>query len=207
MTQVLHLDSSPRGDRSLTRQLSQYFVSLWQGQNPEAQVTYRDIGQNPLPTVDEAWIAASATAPEARTPELAQAIALSDRLIDELIAVDRVVIGLPMHNLSIPTHFKAYIDQIVRSGRTFAVTPNGYQALLDASKKVLVITASGGQFRAGTPTAAYNFQEPYVRAILGFIGLTDLTFVDADGLAFGDEARDASLAAARSKLAELAPTW
>lgn len=208
MSQILHIDSSGRSDRSFSRHLTEEFVRLWQERHPADSVTYRDLGLHPLPAVDDSWIAASATPPAQHTPEMEQAIALSNRLIDELLSADILVIGLPMYNLSVPTQFKAYIDQIVRSGRTFAVKGAGqYEGLIPSGKKVLVITTRGGQFRPGTPAAAYDFQEPYVRAIFGLMGLTDLTFVHADGLAFGEEERDRSLAEARKQLRQLIDQW
>jgi FMN-dependent NADH-azoreductase len=111
-----------------------------------------------------------------------------------------------MHNFNIPSTFKAYIDQIVRPGKTFAVGPNGFEGLVK-NKKALFITSSGGSFQPGTPFAPYNFQEPYLRAIFGFIGLTDVRFVVADSLNQGEEAVRQSRAKAEGALKELAATW
>ena len=151
MANILHIDTSPRGERSISRSLSYEFITSWKDTHPGDTVTYRDLGHNPVPHVDESWIAAAFTPPETRTPELAQAIKLSDDLVDEFLAADRYVFGVPMYNFSIPSTFKAYIDQIVRGGRTFAVTENGFQGLVDSSKKVLVITARGGSFSSRNP--------------------------------------------------------
>lgn len=207
MANILHIDTSPRGERSISRSLTYEFVTSWKDTHPGDTVTYRDLGHNPVPHVDESWIAAAFTPPEAHTPELAQAIKLSDDLIDELLAADRYVFGVPMYNLNIPSTFKAYIDQIVRVGRTFAVSDQGYQGLVDSSKKVLIITSRGGTFPAGTPAAAYDLQEPYLRTILGFIGLTDVTFIHADSLSLGDDAREKSLAAAKDAIAQYVANW
>jgi FMN-dependent NADH-azoreductase len=207
MANILHIDSSPRGERSVSRALSYKFITSWKDTHPGDTVTYRDLGHNPVPHVDESWIAAAFTPPDARTPELVEAIKLSDSLIDELLAADRYVFGVPMYNLNIPSTFKAYIDQIVRVGRTFAVGANGYQGLVDSSKKALIITSRGGTFPAGTPAAAYDLQEPYLRIILGFIGITDVTFIHADSLNLGDEAREKSLAAAKSAIAQAVANW
>lgn len=207
MANILHIDSSPRGERSVSRALSYEFITSWKDTHPGDTVTYRDLGHNPVPHVDESWIAAAFTPPDARTPELVEAIKLSDSLIDELLAADRYVFGVPMYNLNIPSTFKAYIDQIVRVGRTFAVGANGYQGLVDSSKKALIITSRGGTFPAGTPAAAYDLQEPYLRIILGFIGITDVTFIHADSLNLGDEAREKSLAAAKSAIAQAVANW
>jgi FMN-dependent NADH-azoreductase len=162
---------------------------------------------HPVPHVDEAWIAAAFTPPDAHTPELTQAIQLSDSLIDEFLSADNYVFGVPMYNLNIPSTFKAYIDQIVRVGRTFAVDENGYKGLVDSSKKVLIITSRGGTFPPGTPLAAYDLQEPYLLTILGFIGLTDDTFIHADSLNLGDDARQKSLEAAKEAIAQTLANW
>lgn len=207
MANILHIDSSPRGERSISRTLSYEFVTAWKDTHPDDTVTYRDLGHNPVPHVDESWIAAAFTPPEARTPELVEAISLSDSLVDEVLAADRYVFGVPMYNLSIPSTFKAYIDQIVRAGRTFAVGENGYEGLIDNSKKALIITARGGTFPPGTPAAAYDLQEPYLRTIFGFLGITDITFIHADSLNLGDEAREKSLAAAKEAIANAVANW
>lgn len=113
-----------------------------------------------------------------------------------------------MYNLSIPSTFKAYIDQIVRVGRTFSVNEQGgYTGLLDSSKKALVITSRGGTFPPGTPYAAYDLQEPYIRTIFGFMGITDITFIHADGLSLGEEAREKSLTAAKDAIAQIVTNW
>jgi FMN-dependent NADH-azoreductase len=207
MANILHIDSSPRGERSISRALSYEFITSWKNTHPDDTVTYRDLGHHPVPHVDESWIAAAFTPPDTHTPELAEAIKLSDSLIDEFLAADRYVFGVPMYNLNIPSTFKAYIDQIVRVGRTFAVDANGYKGLVDSSKKVLIITSRGGSFPPGTPFAAFDHQEPYLRAILGFVGLTDVTFIHADSLSLGDEARQQSLAAAREAIAKIVENW
>lgn len=207
MANILHIDTSPRGERSISRQLSYKFITSWKDTHLDDTVTYRNLGHHPVPHVDESWIAAAFTPPDNRTPELAEAIKLSDSLIDEFLAADRYVFGVPMYNLNIPSTLKAYIDQIVRVGRTFAVGENGYQGLVDSSKKVLIITSRGGAFRPGTPEAAYDYQEPYLRAILGFVGLTDVTFIHADSVNMGDAAREQSLAAAHEAIAQAVANW
>ena len=206
MSHILHLDASPRGDRSLSRTLSSEFMSAWKDAHPNDTVTYRDLGHQSIPHVTEAWIAAAFSSPADHTPELQTAIRLSDRLIDELLAADRYVMGVPMYNLSVPSVFKAYLDQIVRVGRTFAVDSSGYTGLVK-DRKMLVVTAQSGSYRPGTPTEAYNFHEPYLRAIFGLIGITDISFIYADGLAMGDEARERSVAAARAELQSAIATW
>jgi FMN-dependent NADH-azoreductase len=206
MAHILHVDSSPRGERSISRTLSQEFVDGWKAAYPESTVTYRDLGHDPVPLVTEAWIAAAFSDPAKHTPELTEALRPSDELIDELLAADRYVFGVPMYNFTVPANFKAYIDQIVRAGRTFAVTESGYKGLVEG-KKALVITAEGGIYRSGTPAADVNFHEPYLRAILGFMGITDVSFIHGDGLALGDEAREKSLAEARKAIQATIESW
>jgi FMN-dependent NADH-azoreductase len=195
MTHILHIDSSPRGERSISRTLTREFISEWKQIHPSDIVIYRDIGRYPVPPIDESWIAASFSSSDQITPELATALTISDELIDELLAAELYVFGIPMYNYSIPANFKAYIDQIVRVRRTFVVSQNGYEGLLK-NKKLLVITTRGGSYSAG----ALDFQEPYLRAVFELIGITDITFIHAENLSEGDEVRQQSLAAARAAI-------
>lgn len=110
MAHILHIDSSPRGDRSISRTVSKDSIAAWKQSHPNDTVAYRDLGHHPVPHVDEAWIAAAFTPPQNRTEELNRAIALSDTLVDEFLAADRYIFGVPMYNFSIPSTFKAYID-------------------------------------------------------------------------------------------------
>jgi len=206
MSHILHLDASARAERSISRTLSYEFITAWKDTHPNDTVTYRDLGHQNIPHVTESWIAAAFSNPADHTPELQAAIRLSDELIDELLAADRYVIGLPMYNFSVPSVFKAYIDQVVRAGRTFAVDENGYTGLVK-DKKMLVVTAQGGNYRPDTPTAGYNFHEPYLRAIFGLIGITDISFIYADGLASGEAEREQSIAAARSAIQNAIGSW
>ncbi|HYX13857.1 MAG TPA: FMN-dependent NADH-azoreductase [Nostoc sp.] len=205
MVNILHIDSSPRGERSHSRELSKEFVSAWKAAHPEDAIAYRDIGRHPVPHVNEAWIAAAFSSPETHTPELAEALRISDELIDEFLAADRYVFGVPMYNLNIPSTFKAYIDQIVRANRTFAVDAQGLRGLVEG-KKAVIITARGSDFSATSPFAAYDFQEPYLRAIFGFIGITDIQFINANSLNEGD-ARTRSLSEARAAIQGAIAQW
>lgn len=207
MAHILHIDSSPRGDRSFSRKFSHEFITSWKTAHPDDTVTYRDLGHNPVPHVDESWIAAAFSPPQTRSPELNQAIKISDELVDEFIAADRYVFGVPMYNFNIPSTFKAYIDQIVRIGRTFLVSQEGaFQGLL-SSKKMLIVTARGGSFTQGTPTAAYDFQEPYLKAVFGFIGITDISLIHVENLSAGDDVREQSFAQARDAIAQAVASW
>ncbi|MBD1915971.1 MULTISPECIES: FMN-dependent NADH-azoreductase [Cyanophyceae] len=207
MTHLLHIDSSPRGERSHSRRMTREFVEAWQQTHPSDTVTYRDIGRQPVPHVDEPWIVAAYTPPEQRTPEMWEALSVSVRLIDELIAADIVVVGCPMYNFSIPSTFKAYIDQIVRTGHTFAIDPEDaedpYKPLLHG-KKMFVITARGASgFGPGERYGHMNHQDPYLRVAFGFIGITDITFVHIENDEHSSESLAASIAAAQAQVAEL----
>jgi FMN-dependent NADH-azoreductase len=200
MTHILHLDASPRGDRSVSRSLAKEFISNWQAAHPNDTVTYRDIGHHPVPFVTEAWIAGAFTPPDLHSPESAEAMRISDELVDEFLAADRYVFSIPMYNLSIPANFKAYLDQIVRVGRTFSVEADGSYKGLVQGKKMLIVTARGGSYPKDTPYHAYDLQEPYLRLIFGFIGITDIEVVHVENLMGGDEARTQAIAQAQAAL-------
>src|ERR1700680_799384 len=181
MPTLLHLDSSPL-ESSISRELTREFVKTWQNSHPDGTVIYRNLAANPPKPLDTAWIYSSFTPEASRTQEQKAALALSDELIAELVRAYQYVIGVAMHNFSIPSVLKLWIDQIVRSGRTFAYAESGPQGLLHG-KKATILVASGGVYEAGTAAAAMNFVDPYLKMILGFIGVTDVTFVTAGGAA------------------------
>ncbi|MBN3943337.1 FMN-dependent NADH-azoreductase [Nostoc sp. NMS9] len=205
MVNILHIDSSPRGERSHSRELSKEFVSGWKTAHPEDAIAYRDLGHYPVPHVNEAWIAAAFSPLETHTPELTEALRISDELIDEFLAADRYVFGVPMYNFNVPSTFKAYIDQIVRINRTVALDAEGFKGLVEG-KKAVIITARGGDFSPTSPFLAYDFQEPYLRAIFGFIGITDIQFINANSLNEGD-ARTQSLSEARAAIQDATAQW
>ena len=206
MSTILVVTASPRGDRSVSRTLTTTFIQEWTQRHPEDRILLRDIGHHPVPHVTEAWMVGSFAPMDAQTPESKAAIAVSDSLVEEFLSADRYVLGVPMHNFSIPSTFKAYVDQLVRPGKTFGVGPKGYEGLV-TGKKALFITASGGSYLPGSATAALNFQEPYLRTIFGFMGVTDLQFVVADNLNQGENAARQSKERAELALRELAAAW
>ncbi len=206
MANLLVINSSPRGDRSLSRALTTQFVQQWTEHHAGSTTVSRDLGHQPVPPVTEAWIIGAFAPPEVRTDEARAAIAVSDELVDGLLASDRDVFSVPRDNLNIPSTCKAYIALIVRVGRNFSVGPNGYEGLVK-HRKALFITSSGGAFPAGSPLAAYNFQEPYLRAIAGFIGITDIQFIVADSQNLGEAPAKDSVAKAEATLKDLATSW
>jgi FMN-dependent NADH-azoreductase len=181
MATLLHLDSSPLAT-SVSRELTREFVENWKDAHPAAQVIHRDLAANPPKPVDQAWIYAAFTPVETRQPEQKALLAYSEESIAELQQADEYVFGVAMHNFSIPSVLKLWIDQVVRGGRTFSYGSNGPKGLL-LGKKATILVATGGVYEAGTPTAALNFIDPYLSTILGFIGITDVTFVTAGGTA------------------------
>ena len=188
MSTLLHIDASPRSDRSVSRQLTHEFAVAWKQANPDGQIIYRDLGHNPVPLVTETFIAAVYTPPEVRSPELRAAISTSDQLISELQTATDYIFGAPMYNFSVPAGFKAYIDQIVIPGRTYTYTADGSGSrtgLLNG-KKATVILSRGWLYRNGSPLSACNLQEPWIRMILGFVGVVDVDFVVAEGVAHLD---------------------
>lgn len=181
MPTLLHLDSSPL-ENSISRELTREFVKTWKAAHPDGSVIYRDVATHTPKPIDAAWIGAGFTPVDARTPEQKALLAPSEELIAELEKADEYVFGVAMHNFSIPSSLKLWIDLVVRSGRTFRYGANGPQGLL-VGKKATVLVASGGVYESGTPAAALNFVEPYVKTILGFVGVTDVKFVTAGGAA------------------------
>ena len=206
MSTILVVTASPRGDLSVSRALTSIFADLWAQRHPQDTILLRDIGHHPVPHVTEPWIVGSTASPDDQTPESKAAIAVSDQLVDEFLSADRYIFGVPMFNFNVPSIFKAYIDQIVRPGRTYAMGLDGFEGLVK-ERKALFITTSGNSYAPGSPSAPLNFLEPYLRAVFGFIGLTDLQFVAAENLDRGDSAAKLSRERAEYALKELVETW
>jgi FMN-dependent NADH-azoreductase len=181
MSTLLHLDSSPL-DSSISRELTREFVKTWKAAHPAGKVIYRDVAANTPQPVNAAWIGAGFTPEAARTAGQKAILAPSEELIAELVNAEEYVFGVAMHNFSIPSALKLWIDQVVRGGRTFAYGANGAEGLLKG-KKATILVASGGVYEPGTPMDSFNFVDPYLRKILGFIGVTDVTVVAASGAA------------------------
>jgi FMN-dependent NADH-azoreductase len=180
MPTLLHIDASPRGDYSISRKVSAAFADSWKKNHPEGKVIRRDLATTHLTFVDMDWIAGAYSTPDQHTAAHKKALAISDELIGELFAADHIVIGTPMYNFAIPAVVKAWIDHIVRVGKTFSVGAGGYEGLAKG-RKATVIIASSGNYAEGTPYAPYNQESPYLKAIFGFIGITDVEFVLAGG--------------------------
>ena len=182
MPTLLHIDSSPMIETSVSRTLSRHFVSEWKNRNPNGACIVRDLSSTVIPPVSAEWIVANFTPEPGRTPEQSVLLNLSETFIAELVAADEYVFGVPMHNFGVPASLKLWIDQIVRAGRTFAYLDGGPKGLLDG-KKATVITASGGIYDEGTAMASLNHVMPYLRTVFGFVGVTDVTLINAGGTA------------------------
>lgn len=208
MAQLLHIDASPRGNRSHSRALAKEFVDTWLESHPIDTLAYRDVGHYPPPHVNEEWIAAAFAPPEERTQRMLETLKSSDELVDELLAADIIVIGLPMYNFGVPSSFKAYIDQIVRIRRTFDFNPDDHEypyKPLVHGKRIFVMVATGDSgYESGGRSAELNHLDPYLRTIFGFIGVTDLSVIHAGNDEFGGERLADSLLNARARIAELA---
>ena len=181
MPTLLHIDSSPL-ESSISRELTREFVKTWKAAHGEGIVIDRDLAAHPAKPLDAQWIGAAYTPEAGRTAEQKEALAFSDELIGELQKADEYVIGVAMHNFSIPSVLKLWVDQIARNGKTFSYGEGRVQGLLQG-KKATILVASGGVYELGTPAGAMNFIEPYLRAILGFLGITDVKFITAGGAA------------------------
>jgi FMN-dependent NADH-azoreductase len=198
MSTLLHIDSSARFTGSITRQLSAAYVEQWQAKHAGARVITRDLASDNLPHINEALLGAYFTPTEQRSAEQQSIIALSDKLVDELIAADTLVIGIPMYNFAPPSAFKAWIDHICRAGRTFKYGENGPVGLLSGKRAVVILTR-GGVYSEG-PAQVLDFQSAYIKSVLGFIGITDVELVVVEGVAMGEDKAKQAIAQAQDKL-------
>ncbi|MDB6086336.1 MAG: FMN-dependent NADH-azoreductase [Gammaproteobacteria bacterium] len=200
MTTLLQLNASIHNGHGQSSQLAKQFVAAFHERRPDAKIVVRDLaGAEPVPHLNADRFAAFIVKPEERSTAQHAVIAYSDTLINELKAADVIVLGLPMYNFGVPSQLKAYFDHIARAGETFRYTAQGPVGLLTA-KKVYVFAARGGLY-AGT---ALDTQTSYVRDFLRFVGLTDVEFVYAEGLAISPQSKEEGLAKAVAEIARLA---
>ena len=199
MSNVLIVESSARLQDSFSRELTQQFISHWKTLHPADQLTVRDLAANPVPHLD-ADLLGGWMKPEAqRSAAEQQSLQRSNRLTGELLAADVVVLAAPMYNFAIPSTLKAWLDHVLRAGLTFKYTDTGPQGLL-TGKKAYVLTARGGIY-AGS---AADHQEPYLRQVLAFIGIHDVTFIHAEGMNLGGDFQEKGLNHAKAKLSDVA---
>ncbi len=194
MATLLKVQTSLFGEQGQSSQLADRFIERWRAEHPQGRVVVRDLSTNPLPHLTAERFQAFGTKAADRTPKQQAIVAESDALIAELENAHTVVFAVPMYNFSVPSTIRAYFDHIARSGVTFRYTENGPEGLIK-DKKTYVFVARGGVYPEGVDT-----QTPYLKQFLSFIGLDDLTFVYAEGLAMGEESRTRSLALAHSSI-------
>jgi len=199
---LLHIDSSILGAGSVSRTLSAAIVAAQTAQHPGLDIVYRDLAAQPLDHLTGAHLAAG----QGATPEsaaIAADIASGQAAIDEFLAADIVVIGAPMYNFSISSQLKAWIDRVAVAGRTFRYTENGPEGLA-GGKTVIIASSRGGYYGEGTSAAVMDHQETYLKGLFGFLGVTDIRFIRAEGVALGEEARGKSLETAQGEILKLA---
>jgi FMN-dependent NADH-azoreductase len=199
MKTILQINSSLSGAKGESSRLATQLVAGLTELDPRAELIQRDLSASPVPHLDAARFGAFIAKPEARTADQQTVVACSDALIDELKRADTIVLGLPMYNFGIPSQLKAYFDHVARAGVTFRYTDKGAVGLL-TGKKAYVVATRGGKY-IGTPA---DTQTPYVRDFLAFLGITDVEFVYAEGLAMGEAPRNEGLAGARARLRRIA---
>ena len=199
MSNVLIIESSVRQQDSFSRQLTRQFISQWQAAHPADRVAVRDLARNPVPHLD-ANLLGGWMKPEAqRSADENASLQRSNELTDEVLAADVLVLAAPMYNFTIPSTLKAWLDHVLRAGVTFKYTETGPQGLL-TGKQAYVLTARGGLY-AGSTT---DHQEPYLRQVMAFIGIHDVTFIHAEGLNLGGDFQEKGLNQAKAKLAAIA---
>ncbi len=189
MSTLLHIDSSPLYGRSVSRQLTDAFVTEWKSSHPGGTVIDCDLYAASISPITAEWVGAAYTPEEARTPQQKELLALSDGLLAELGQADEYVFGVPMHNFGVPSVLKLWIDQIARVGKTFSYAEGKPKGLL-TGKKATFIIATGGVYDAQTQMASFNFVEPYLRSVFGFLGVTDTTFLTTGGTAALNNGKD-----------------
>jgi FMN-dependent NADH-azoreductase len=201
MSQILLVTSSPRGAESVSTKVATDLASALASASG-ASVAQRDLGTAPIAHLDTVTTSAIRKAPADRTPEEAAAAEMSDKLIAELFAADQIVIGTGLINFNIYSGLKSWIDNIARAGVTFRYTANGPEGLV-TGKKVYIVLAAAGVYSDG-PAASMNHAVPYLKTVLGFLGMTDVEVLYVEGLAFGPEAVEKAMAAAQNRTQELA---
>ncbi|MQU63566.1 FMN-dependent NADH-azoreductase [Pseudomonas sp. FSL R10-1350] len=199
MSNVLIIESSARQQDSFSRELTQQFISHWKTLHPADRLTTRDVAVNPVPHLD-ADLLGGWMKPEAQRNAAEQAsLQRSNELTDELLAADVLVLAAPMYNFAIPSTLKAWLDHVLRAGLTFKYTETGPQGLL-TGKKAYVLTARGGIYAGSTA----DHQEPYLRQVLAFVGIHDVTFIHAEGMNLGGDFQEKGLNQAKARLSDVA---
>jgi FMN-dependent NADH-azoreductase len=201
MSRILLITSSPR-EASYSTRIARQLAERLAAADPSSTVTLRDLTHEPLPHIDDSFAVARNLPAEQLAPAQRAALALSDKLLAELFAADTIIIAAGMINFGVPSSLKAYIDYIARPGISFKYSEKGPEGLV-RGKKVFLVVARGGIYTQG-PMQALNFQDTYLRAVLGFLGMSDVEVIPVEGIAYGPEAADKAFAQAQEKVAALA---
>jgi len=199
MSRILVIESSARQQGSVSRQLTEQFIAQWRHAHPADDVQVRDLASEPVPHLDADLLGGWMKPAAEQTPAEQQALQRSDLLTEELLAADVLVLAAPMYNFAIPSTLKAWLDHVLRAGKTFKYSETGPQGLL-TGKRAFVLTARGGIYAGGS----LDHQEPYLRQALGFIGIHQVDFVHAEGLNLGADSMEKGLGKAREQLARVA---
>jgi FMN-dependent NADH-azoreductase len=202
MSKLLLVTSSLFANQSKSGEIAREFVEAWRRTHPGTSVVERELTAATMPHLSLDALGALMTPPEQRSVEQTASVGFGDGLIEELEAADTIVLAVPMYNFSVPSTLKAWIDHVARAGRTFRYTATGPEGLLKG-KKVYVVTGRGGVYTGDSPAKVFDFQEPYLRGILGFLGLDDVTFIHVEGLKVSPEAAEQGVAKARERIAAL----
>ena len=197
---LLHIDSSVLGPHSVSRQVSAAIVERLREATPGLDIIYRDLTTTPLAHLSGSHLAAGqGAAPDAA---LSQDLAAGQTVLDEFLAADIVVLGAPMYNFTIPSQLKAWIDRLLIAGKTFRYSEKGVEGLA-GGKRVIVASSRGGVYSEGAPAAIFEHQKKYLQSVFGFIGITDIEIVRAEGVAVGPEQRDAAIKTAKDEISKL----
>ncbi|WP_372785625.1 FMN-dependent NADH-azoreductase [Phenylobacterium sp.] len=202
---LLHIDSSILGDHSVSRRISAAAVAALRAETPDLKVVYRDLDAAPAPHQSGALMAARGLAPEARSAEQARDVAEADAVLDEFLAADIVVIGVPMYNFGIPSQLKSWIDHLAIAGKTFRYSESGVEGLA-GGKRIILASSRGGYYGPDSAAASLQHQESYLRGFFGFIGVTDVEVVGAEGVNISPDHKQKALEGAVAQASGLSRT-
>ncbi len=211
MKKILVINSSPRNERSRSRRLANTFVESWKKHAPAASITYRDLASTNVPHISETWIAAAFKPANDRTEDEIETLELSNELIIELKEADVIVLAAPMHNWTITSSLKAYIDQVLRVNETWKLNTedlsNPYIGLLK-NKSLFLLTSRGAQgYEKGEYNEHMNFQTPYLKMVFNIIGITEIQEITVDGEGYGPEAIELAIQRSNTKVADIFQSW
>jgi FMN-dependent NADH-azoreductase len=205
MSYLLHLDSSYGGTHSTSRLLSQEFITVWKEHHPEDSIVYRDLVKQPVPYINETWVTAMDLQTNEYNIEQKEVMKESEAILAEFLSASRYIFALPMYGFTVPAAFKAYVEHLIRPGRTYTIDDNGLRGLVKEGKKMLIITSRGADYSPNSKFANFDFHEPYLRTIFGSFGIKDIEFVYANNLAFGN--RQQSIDEAKESIRQIIKHW